>query len=108
MRMRFDPAAAFGNYNEERIFRLGRIQSRYPQVVNRKLLVLTPSLFRYLTTCSPHSSHSLFEQGRYSGGPNPTMMACWRKIQRCSLAPRCLTIPVLLVGVDGIRFSVVG
>jgi hypothetical protein len=36
MRMRFDPVAAFGIYNEERIFRLGRIHSRYPQVVISK------------------------------------------------------------------------
>jgi hypothetical protein len=34
IRMRFDPVAALRNYNEERIFRLARLQRRYPQVVN--------------------------------------------------------------------------
>jgi hypothetical protein len=53
IRIQFDPvAAALRTYNQERAFRLGRLQGRYPQV--RPMAAIICQLSRLKTDPRPH------------------------------------------------------
>jgi uncharacterized membrane protein YgcG len=93
IRIQIDPvAAALRTYNQERLFRLGRLQGRYPQVRKIELgrtssksgaffgLGHSPSVSRCLSLLSLCSS---LGRGKCSGGPTRPTKGRWRGTRWC-------------------------
>jgi TPM domain len=90
--IQMDPvAAALRTYSQERLFRLGRLQGRYPQVCMiescrrrnwgllwTRVLSLCSRCFSFLL-----SLRSSLGRGRCSGGPTPPTKGRWRGIRWC-------------------------